>query len=56
MGLFIGLVNSANRLRGMVPNGLTWDIPEVPRLKKYDYTSEFLRNNPLFRWFIPLGL
>lgn len=54
LGVYTGLFNSANRLNGHVPNGLTWDLPTTPRLKKYDYTSDFIKRNPVFRWLVPL--
>lgn len=56
LGIYAGLLNSANRLNGHVPNGLTWDTPETPKLKKFDYTSDFIKRNPLFRWLVPLQL
>lgn len=27
VGIYVALTNSANRLNGHVPNGLTWDLP-----------------------------
>lgn len=56
LAVYVGLFNSSNRLEGHVPNGLTWDIPEATKLKKYDYTSDMIKRNPFLRWLVPVDL
>ena len=45
LSVYLGMQNSYYRLLGFKPNGLNWEEEVEPELKKYDFSSDFVKNS-----------